>query len=516
MDGPVPSPIPSLVRSLDLPDEQASAVLDVFSDYPTVDEFLTGKSADGSMLTSAACAVLKLVLGEAKVDTTPVNTTLTQENWSQSCWKSPRCIVLAESKRDVSVALKTIKFLKLKFATRSGGHSPNPGWSSIGEGGILLDLQKLNAISVSDDKKVASIGPGQRWGKVYETLDAYELSVIGGRIPQVGVGGLILGGGFFHFSGRYGLAADNVKNFEVVLADGSVVNANAGSNSDLFWALKGGGPNFGIVTKFDMYTVPVHKIWYTVSAYSADNAVACIDAFADWQQTASSDTKATVAMIIGLDVITLGFLYAEPEAAPGVFAAFDSLPAPLAVAVPPTTGTVNILSQILASTSSSEPMRHDYRGISSDVDAQLYKDVYAVWKEKATAIHAETGANMTFVLQPITAGLTAASNAAGGNPMGIPEKTHQWWTTLVDWTDAADDAAVRAVPIAVTDTMKRLSEERGLDVPFIFTNDASRDQNPIASYGAANVQRLKAIAEKYDPDRVFQNQQAEGFLLRDL
>lgn len=106
-----------------------------------------------------------------------------------------------------------------------------------------------------------------------------------------------------------------------------------------------------------MYTVPVHKIWYTVSAYSADNAVACIDAFADWQQTASSDTKATVAMIIGLDVITLGFLYAEPEAPAGVFAAFDSLPAPLAVAVPPTTGTVNILSQILASTSSSEPMR---------------------------------------------------------------------------------------------------------------------------------------------------------------
>lgn len=81
MDGSVPSPIPSLVRSLDLPDEQASAVFDVFSDYPTVDEFLTGKSADGSMLTSAACAVLKLVLGEAKVDTTPVNTTLTQENW---------------------------------------------------------------------------------------------------------------------------------------------------------------------------------------------------------------------------------------------------------------------------------------------------------------------------------------------------------------------------------------------------------------------------------------------------
>jgi hypothetical protein len=139
---------------------------------------------------------------------------------------------------------------------------------------------------------------------------------------------------------------------------------------------------------------------------------------------------------------------------------------------------------------------------------------------------------MTFVLQPIDAGLTAASNAAGGNPMGIPEKTHQCkfflhslslqsnellgWTTLVDWTDAADDAEVRAVPIAVTEAWKQQSEQRGLDIPFIFTNDASRDQNPIASYGAANVQKLKEIAEKYDPGKVFQNQQNEGFLLRDL
>ena len=75
---------------------------------------------------------------------------------------------------------------------------------------------------------------------------------------------------------------------------------------------------------------------------------------------------------------------------------------------------------------------------------------------------------------------------------------------------------MRSVPTAVTDTMKQLSEERGLDIPFIFTNDASRDQNPIASYGAANVQKLKEVAEKYDPERLFQNQQSGGFLLKDL
>lgn len=73
---------------------------------------------------------------------------------------------------------------------------------------------------------------------------------------------------------------------------------------------------------------------------------------------------------------------------------------------------------------------------------------------------------------------------------------------------------MRAVPIAVTDAWKQQSKQRGLDIPFIFTNDASRDQNPIAGYGAANVQKLKTIAKKYDPSQLFQNQQSGGFLLK--
>lgn len=118
---------------------------------------------------------------------------------------------------------------------RSGGHSPNPGFSSIAKPGVLIDLSGLDGISVSDDKETVSIGPGQRWGNVYDALDPYGVSVIGARIPNVGVGGLLLGGksgvpcmkrgwaslkhflpgGYFHFSAKYGLAADNVKSFEV-------------------------------------------------------------------------------------------------------------------------------------------------------------------------------------------------------------------------------------------------------------------------------------------------------------
>ena len=113
------------------------------------------------------------------------------------------------------MAVLTINFLKLKFATRSGGHSPNPGFAAIGQPGVLIDLQKLNQITLSADQSTATLGPGAIWGDVYAELDQYNVGVIGGRLPGIGVGGLILGGGYFHFSAKFGLAADNVKTFGV-------------------------------------------------------------------------------------------------------------------------------------------------------------------------------------------------------------------------------------------------------------------------------------------------------------
>lgn len=112
----------------------------------------------------------------------------------------------------------------------------------------------------------------------------------------------------------------------------------------------------GVVTRFDVHANPVHGIWYTVNMYGIEHAEACIDAFAEWQKS-SSDLNSTVAFIIGLDMFTVGFLYAETAVPAGVFSAFDALPEPLAVAIPPTIDTIHSLTQILASTSSSDPMR---------------------------------------------------------------------------------------------------------------------------------------------------------------
>jgi FAD/FMN-containing dehydrogenase len=90
--------------------------------------------------------------------------------------------------------MKIVDFFRVKFSVRSGGHSPNPGWSSVGSEGILLDLQRLDSVTLSGDGKVASLGPGGRWSNAMTVLNAQGVSIQGGRLGQVGVGGLLLGG----------------------------------------------------------------------------------------------------------------------------------------------------------------------------------------------------------------------------------------------------------------------------------------------------------------------------------
>ncbi|KAL8664814.1 MAG: hypothetical protein Q9168_007831 [Polycauliona sp. 1 TL-2023] len=515
-----PSPNPTLtqaklqpfVDSLALAPPQAQSLSNKLNQDSTLAAFLSGKDFEPSLLLVVACLSIRASLGVEAVDTIPINLTATEANWSQACWRSPTCVVFPKSANDVSRALKNIRFFKSRFAVRSGGHSPNPGFSSVDNPGILIDLQKLNQVTISQDKKVASLGPGGRWGDALAALDPYGVSVMGGRIPQVGVAGVILGGGLFHFSGEYGLAGDNVKNFEIVLSDGTITNANANLNPDLFWALKGGGPNFGIVTRFDLYTIPVRNIWFQVATYTPEQVPVILDAFAEWQVKGAADVKSTVALIIAPEVTTVGLIYSAPANNPEAFAPFYSIP-PAAVAVPANNGTVLSLTNILGTTFSSVPQRHDYRGSSSKVDAQLYKDVFTFWKAQAVAVHAATGANMTFTLQPIPVNLVDQGIAKGGNPLGLQRINQQWWTTLIDWNSPADDAAVRAVPIATSEKWKELGEQRGSYIPFLFMNDGSRDQSPLSLYGAENVAKLKLVSRKYDREQVFQTLQGNGFLL---
>lgn len=136
----------------------------------------------------------------------------------------------------------------------------NPGASNA-PGGVTIDLARLNSIKVNAQDSTVSVGPAATWDAVFTKLDPLGLSVAGGRVAGVGVGGLTLGGGLSHFSPRCGWTCDTVTAFEVVLADGSIVEANAAYNKDLFRGLRGGCNNFGIVTRIDLKTFEQGTVW---------------------------------------------------------------------------------------------------------------------------------------------------------------------------------------------------------------------------------------------------------------
>ncbi|KAF3064543.1 Bifunctional solanapyrone synthase [Daldinia childiae] len=176
----------------------------------------------------------------------------------------PACIFQPRSKQEVAAFVRAIQPFALKedtkFAIRGGGQQPAPGCANI-QDGITVDLGLLTGIEIKLDEGLVQIGAGERWGTVYDKLDGSGLGVAGGRANNCGIGGLALQGGLSFFSSREGFISDNIVNYEVVLASGEIINANAKQYSDLWKALRGGGNNFGIVTRYDFRTFPQGPIW---------------------------------------------------------------------------------------------------------------------------------------------------------------------------------------------------------------------------------------------------------------
>jgi hypothetical protein len=220
---------------------------------------------------------------------------LTAPSRSTRAWLPAALIFTPNSAEEVSRGLKVLVHFSIDFSVRSGGHTTYPGASSS-DGGVLISLERLNVLSLSADKTVVSIGPGNRWGAVYTYLKPFNLATVGGRIHEVGVGGFLTGGGNGFYSGTHGLGCDNVKSLEVVLADGSIVTASADQHSKLFKALKGGSNNFGIVTRFDMYTIPgASDIWGGSLYFTPDKYAAIVDTLVDFQKNKQPlDSKAAL------------------------------------------------------------------------------------------------------------------------------------------------------------------------------------------------------------------------------
>jgi FAD/FMN-containing dehydrogenase len=184
--------------------------------------------------------------------------------------RHPMVIVRAEQVADVIGAVNFARDSGLELSIKGGGHSA-PGFGT-NDGGVVIDLSLLRHVHVDPRARRASAGGGATWGDFNYATHAYGLATTGGIVSTTGIGGLTLGGGIGYLTRGYGLSIDNLLSAEVVTADGQVVVASAEEHPELFWALRGGGGNFGVVTSFEFQLHPVRDVYVGLFFYELDAA----------------------------------------------------------------------------------------------------------------------------------------------------------------------------------------------------------------------------------------------------
>jgi hypothetical protein len=175
--------------------------------------------------------------------------------WNGDADGRPAVIACCMSRDDVAAAVDVAQANGLEISVRGGAHSFSG--ASAGDDGLMIHLGAMNGVAVDPQHYRARVGGGATWADVDAATQAHGLAVTGGLVGHTGVGGLTLGGGMGWLANRHGYTVDNLESAEVVLADGRIVRASESDHPDLFWALRGGGGNFGVVTEFEFRLHPV-------------------------------------------------------------------------------------------------------------------------------------------------------------------------------------------------------------------------------------------------------------------
>lgn len=469
---------------------------------------------------SIACNSLNDLYASAILqEGSPAYESFTGGYWSaQQASVDPYCIFKPISGTQASVAVLISRLSKCPFAVKSGGHAAFAGASSI-EGGITIALERLTDISVSNDKKTVAIGPGNRWYDVYTTLQPSNIAVIGGRVSGIGVGGLTLGGGISFFSNIYGWACDNVASYEVVTACGKIVTASPTAFSDLYWALRGGGNNFDIVTKFNLNAIslPGGQMWGGSRIHTADQFPAVIDAFYNLGINSPQDPNAAQIMSftfvpsLGIDLASAELQYAKPVSDAPIFAEYFAIPPMIEDT------SVRTLTNLTEHFNASNPngLRESYWTMTYKLDRDLVVAIKDIFYEEIESIKDAADIIPAVTLQVISKGMLAPMGKNGGNALGLSEANGPYLLVNpnVMWSNIADDDRVLEAYSQVIERADAEAKRRSLYENYLYMNYASQFQAVVPSYGAANQERLKQVSNKYDPTSVFQRLQPGYFRL---
>jgi FAD/FMN-containing dehydrogenase len=442
-------------------------------------------SGGGTTLTTAAVKELADDMSGALLTSGDPSYNDVRKVWNGMHDRRPALIARCADIQDVVHATHFAREHKLLTAVRGGGHS-FPG-KSVCNGGIMIDLANIKTITVDVDNKRAKVGGGALLYDLDYATQRHGLATTAGVVSHTGVGGLTLGGGFGRLNRKYGLTIDNLVSADMVTADGKVCRVSANENPDLFWAIRGGGGNFGIVTnfEFELHDVGPQLLGGAI-VWPVSKAREVLEFWIDYAPGLSDDLYVAPFMVAGPDgsgIIGMDTLYA------GDPAAGEKELAPLRSLASPAEDGVGMVEYMTTQTMYDEDSAHGQRNyIKNGMVAEYTQDLVNVMVES---------------FRPVV-GFEQFFHTAGGAVSRVPQNATAWShrnsETMIGlnavWRDPSEDKArIRS--------LKEWWAELDTVTSGYYGN--LREETPnrmVSNYGSA-YPRLVELKNRYDPTNLF-------------
>jgi FAD/FMN-containing dehydrogenase len=401
----------------------------------------------------------------------------------------PAHVLRPGSVRDVQAGVRFAARAGLVLSVRGGGH----GFAGFGtnDGGVVIDLSKLANVEVIDkERHLVRIGGGATWGQVAVALAPHGLAISSGDTKSVGVGGLTLTGGIGWKVRKHGLALDNVAAAQVVTASAKVVSASAQRNPELFWAIRGGGGNFGIVTAFEFTAHPTTDVFFGKIAFPAAQAVTVLQGWADYLRTAPDELTSVVAFA---NPFTGG-----PQAPVEIYVAYDGDDPQLAAKA---IGPIRRLGTVTGDDIALKPYADTLEdGTAPPPGIQFVPRSAFIDKEsvpEVVQILAEVRASER---SPIIA-VRSLGGAVSRVPVYATAYAHRRAELMVVTVSAGPEPAVEAARPALDAIWGRLAPHvNGAYANFL---TSATEQDVAAIYPTQTYDRLVAVKRWYDPGNLF-------------
>ncbi|HEY7633244.1 MAG TPA: FAD-binding oxidoreductase, partial [Thermoleophilaceae bacterium] len=413
--------------------------------------------------------------------------------------RRPAAIACCATTADVASAVDFAREHGLVVAVRGGGHSV--AGLSVCDGGLVIDLSGLKRIDVDPVRRTARAGGGALWGEFDAATQEHGLHTPGGRVTTTGVGGFTTGGGYGWTSSKHGLTCDNLLSAQVVLADGTVVTASERENEDLFWGIRGGGGNFGIVTEFELR---LHELGPIVLAglamWPLDRADEVLRSWRDYVDDAP-DELSTAAVIVTAPPEEFVPDYLQGRQALGMAVLYVGDPEE-------GVGVVQPLLDLRPEVNLIQPM--PYTAFQAALDPLAPPGLRSYWRgeymrtlpDEAIDTFLRHGPRLAAAGAPFS---QTAIFRIGQGVTAVPEEATAFshrdanylFHPISAWSDPADDDRLIAANRAFAEAMRPFSTGGAY---LNFTPEADRVRD---AYGEEKYERLVALKDRYDPGNLF-------------